>query len=154
MIFPILKDGGGDGLDTLREWLYQIVVFIANVHDSVWAYCKSNALPFTDKDLHFIVIGAFGLLLFLLLIPPFILLTRRPRPGLLAWLFTFSGVLFVAFAIEVGQEMTGTGGMELEDIVYGVVGFLVASAGVWLLYFLYRLLRWLIRKIRGCLKNR
>ena len=42
--------------------------------------------------------------------------------------------------------MTGTGGMELADIVYGAVGFLAASAVLGILYLLYLLIRWLLEK--------
>ena len=42
--------------------------------------------------------------------------------------------------------MTGTGGMELADIVYGVVGFLAASAVLGILYLVYLLIRWLLEK--------
>ena len=42
--------------------------------------------------------------------------------------------------------MTHTGSMELADIVYGIVGFFIASAGAALLYGLGCFIRWLFRK--------
>ena len=129
----------------LKEYLYQIVAWIARVHDSMWAYNRSFSSPFTDKELHFIVIGAFGLAFFVLAFLLFGLLTRLNRFGIMAWLFSLSTVLFVTFAIEIGQFVTHTGNMELEDIVYGIVGFLIASVGASLLYALFCLLRALVR---------
>jgi len=128
-------------LDSLKDWLYKIVSNIAYIHDSVWHYARTLPVRLTDKDLHFIVIGLFGLALLLLVLPLFRLLTRLGKSGLMAWLFTLSTVLMISFAIEIGQHMTQTGKMDLGDIVYGVLGFLAASAIVGLLYVLIRAIR-------------
>ena len=133
-------------MEQLKDWLYELVAFIARVHDELVRYNQTLSFRFTDKEMHFIVVGGFGLLFFLLILPLFVFLTRKNRAGLMAWLLTFMTVMFVTFAIEIGQEMTGTGGMELADIVYGVVGFLAASAALGILYLLYLLIRWLLAK--------
>ena len=133
-------------MEQLKNWLYELVVFIARVHDAVADYNRTLSSPLTDKEMHFVVVGGFGLLFFLLILPLFIFLTRKNRAGLMAWLLTFMTVMFVTFAIEIGQKMTGTGGMELADIVYGAVGFLAASAVLGILYLLYLLIRWLLEK--------
>lgn len=130
----------------LKEWLYELIVFMAKVHDGLMDYNLTLSSPFTDKEMHFIIIGGFGLLFFLLILPLFICLTRKNRAGLMAWLLTFMTVLVITFAIEIGQKITGTGGMELADIVYGVVGFLAVSIGIGLVYLLYLLVRWLLQK--------
>ncbi|MBR1566052.1 MAG: hypothetical protein IJ649_04730 [Oscillospiraceae bacterium] len=129
----------------LRLWLYQAVAFIARVHDSISAYNWGLAAPFTDKEMHFIVTAVFGLLLFLLILPLFYVLTKHGRAGIMAWMLAFMTVLFVTFAIEVGQQVTGTGGLELEDIVYSVIGFLAVSVGVGVLYLLYLLVKWIVQ---------
>ena len=133
-------------MEQLKDWLYELVVFIARVHDELVRYNRTFSSPLTDKEMHFVVAGGFGLLFFLLILPLFIFLTRKNRAGLMAWLLTFMTVMFVTFAIEIGQKMTGTGGMELADIVYGAVGFLAASAVLGILYLLYLLIRWLLEK--------
>ena len=120
-------------------------MYIAHIHDKLWDYNSSTASPFTEPEMHFIVMAVFGLVLFLLLLLPFRFLTLRGRWGFMAWLFTFMTVLFITFAIEVGQEVTGTGGFGLDDIVYGVVGFLAVSAVVVLLYLIYRFIKGLFR---------
>ena len=129
----------------LRFWLYQAVAYIARVHDKLAECNRMLASPYSDKEMHFIVTAAFGLLLFLLLLPLFRLLTKFGRSGIMAWLFSFMAVLFITFAIEVGQQVTGTGGLELEDIVYSIVGFLIASAAAGLVYLLYLLVRKILR---------
>ena len=133
-------------MEKLKDWLYELVVFIARVHDAVADYNRTLSSPLTDKEMHFAIVGVFGLLFFLLILPLFIFLTRKNRAGLMAWLLTFMAVMLATFAIEIGQEMTGTGGMELADIVYGAVGFLAASAVLGILYLLYLLIRWLLEK--------
>ena len=126
-----------------KDWLYRIVTFIARVHDSIIAYNEGTTTPRTDKELHFVVIGLLGLLLFLLAVPLFRFLTRKGWYGLMAWLFTFMTILFVTFSIEEGQRLTNTGNFQLLDIAYGVMGFLAVSAALGLIYLLYLFIRWL-----------
>lgn len=126
----------------LRLWLYQAVAYIARIHDMIAAYNRALAYPYSDKEMHFIVSAAFGLLLFLLILPFFHFLTKYGRAGIMAWMLTLMTVLFVTFAIEVGQQVTGTGGLELEDIVYSIVGFLMASAAAGVVYLL---VKWMLR---------
>lgn len=135
-------------MDLLRDRLYDIVVAIARVHDSVWAKNLAEGKPFSDKDLHFLVMGAFGLVVLLLCYGLFRLLARRGWVAVMAWLLALWVVLTFCFAIEVGQFKSNTGSMELEDIVYGMAGFLAMSAIVaafclliWLLCLLVRALR-------------
>lgn len=133
-------------MEQLRNWLYELVVFIARMHDELWEVNRRLRSPaFTDKEMHFIVTAVFGLLLFLLVLPLFRFLTKHGRAELMAWMLAFMTVLFITFAIEVGQQVTGTGGLELGDIVYSVVGFLSISAGVGLLYLLYLFIKWIMR---------
>ena len=132
-------------MEQLRDWLYELVVFIAHMHDRLWDLNTLQASPLDDKQMHFVVTAAFGLLLFLLILPVFRFLTKHGAAGLMAWLLAFMTVLFVTFAIEIGQHVTGTGGLELGDIVYSVVGFLAVSVAVGLLYLLFRFFRWIFR---------
>ncbi len=129
-----------------KDWLYRFLTFIARFHDSIVSYNQGIAAPFTDKELHFIVIGLFGLLFFLLAIPLFRFLTRKGWYGLMAWLFTFSTILFITFAIEVGQLLTKTGSFQTMDIAYGIAGFLAASAIIAAVYLLVSLIRRLFQK--------
>ena len=129
-----------------KDWLYRIVTFIARVHDSIIAYNEGTTTPLTDKELHFVVIGLRGLLLFLLAVPLFRFLTRKGWYGLMAWLFTFSTILFITLAIEVGQRLTRTGSLQIMDIAYGIAGFLAVSALIAAVYLLVSLIRWLFRK--------
>ncbi len=145
MLYAMIKSGG-NALAQLKDWLYQVVASVAWFHDWVVRYNRQHSHLFNNSELHFIVIGVFGLLLFLLVYLVFRLLAKHGQVGFMSWLFTLSSVFAVCFAIEVGQHMTNTGRMELEDIVYGVAGFLAASGCVLLLYLLFCLFRWMFRK--------
>ena len=133
-------------LEQLKNRLYALVVFIANVHDRLMTYNYMLSSPYSDKEMHFVVVAAFGVLFFLLVLPLFLFLTRHGRAELMAWLFTFMTILFVTFAIEEGQRLTDTGSFQLLDIVYGIMGFLAVSVCAGLLYLLYLLIRRLFRK--------
>ena len=130
----------------LKLWLYQIVVSVAWFHDWLVRYNRQHSHLFNNSELHFIVIGIFGLLLFLLVYLVFRFLAKHGQIGIMSWLFTLSPVFAVCFAIEIGQHMTKTGSMQLEDIVYGVFGFLAASGCILLLYLLFRFFKWIFRK--------
>lgn len=145
MLYAMIKSGG-NALAQLKDWLYQVVASVAWFRDWVVRYNRQHSHLFNNSELHFIVIGVFGLLLFLLVYLVFRLLAKHGQVGFMSWLFTLSSVFAVCFAIEVGQHMTNTGRMELEDIVYGVAGFLAASGCVLLLYLLFCLFRWMFRK--------
>ena len=133
-------------MDYLKDWLYKIISGIAYIHDSIQRYARTLPLKLTDKDLHFIVFGIFGLALLLLVLPLFRLLTRLGKYGLMAWLFTFSTVLMICFAVEIGQYITKTGNLQVGDIVYGIYGFLAVSAIVGLLYLLVCAIRSIFKK--------
>ena len=46
----------------------------------------------------------------------------------IAWIYVFTLIIVITFAIEIGQKMTGTGNMEFADFVFGVAGFMVFFA--------------------------
>ena len=116
----------------MKEWLYLVLTYIARFHD--WILTLDDGLPvsFSDKQLHFLVIGVFGMLLFVLIHPLFKLLIRRNLTIVVSLLYVFTLVLSASFAIEIGQYLTRTGKMDLGDIVSGLRGFLV-MCGIWLL---------------------
>jgi hypothetical protein len=57
--------------------------------------------------------------------PLFKFLANHNHTMVVAWLYTFTLVLVITFAIEIGQWYSGTGRMESEDMVYGIAGFLI-----------------------------
>ena len=78
-----------------------------------------------DKQLHFIVIGVLGMIGIFIFYPLFKLLAKYDHEMVIAFLYVFTLVLVVSFAIEIGQWYSGTGRMESEDMAYGIAGFLI-----------------------------
>ena len=76
-----------------------------------------------DKELHFIVIGVLGMALLFVIFPLFKALSRH-HVLVIAWIYVFTVMIVVTFAIEIGQGITNTGKMEMEDIVSGLAGFM------------------------------
>lgn len=126
--------------------LLQIVKLIAAVHDRILALNDSFPTGLSDKQLHFLIIGAFGLLVIALLYLPLRALVRRGRTAALVWICAFLLVLAFCFAVEIGQYETRTGVLDVGDIAFGLLGFLAFSA-------LWALLRLLIRLIRRLKKK-
>ena len=84
-----------------------------------------RAESFTDKELHFIIIGAVGIALILALHPLFLWLAKTGHTMFITFFYVLTVVLVLTFAIEIGQGFSGTGVMELDDAVSGISGFLV-----------------------------
>lgn len=135
-------------MEVLNDWLYLIVDLFASVHDRVVEYNRILPTSFSDKELHFLVIGFFSLLMLILLYPVFLFLVRHKCVAILTWLFAFIFVVFTCFSIEFGQYLTGTGSMELSDVTYGVMGFAAASCVALALLLFIKCLIAVIRLLR------
>lgn len=109
----------------MREILYYIVEIIAKIHGKLLSLNDSFEYTFTDKELHFLVIGVFGMGLIFVIYPLFRWLARKQHVMVIAWIYVFTVIIVITFAIEIGQKVTNTGTMEFADIVFGIFGFIV-----------------------------
>ena len=100
-------------------------MFVSRIHTYFLSMNDQFENSFTDKELHFLIIGAFGLALILVLHPIFLWLARTGHTMWISFFYVFTVILVLTFAIEIGQGFYGTGVMELDDVQYGVTGFLV-----------------------------
>ena len=121
----------------MKEFLYMIVGWIAKIHSYLMRFNDSYEYNFSDKELHFIVIGLLGMAFVFIVYPVFI-----------AWIYVFTLILVVTFAIEIGQKVTNTGAMEFADIVFGVVGFIVMFFIFSIIREIYHLICRLIKYLR------
>ena len=112
----------------LKELLYQAVDFAATVHDKIAKWNDRFEGTLSDKQLHFLVIGILGLLLIFLIHPLFRHLSKTGHVMVISWIYVFTLILVITFAVEIGQRLSGTGDMEFADIVFGVGGFIVMFA--------------------------
>lgn len=104
--------------------LYWIVEKIAEAHSWLLKLNDAYEYNFTDKELHFLIIGVMGMLMVFVVHPIFKWLAKHNHIMAISWIYVFTLVLVITFAIEIGQRVTHTGVMEFADIVFGVFGFL------------------------------
>lgn len=108
--------------------ILKLITRIVNyIHDQLIHLTKFLGLHLNDKQLHFVVIGVLGIALFLAINKLFRFLARYSIT-ILSFIYTFTVLLVVVFAIEIEQRITGRGQMEFQDIVQGLWGFIITFA--------------------------
>ena len=112
----------------MRTLLYLIVELIAKIHNKLLSSNDAFEYDFTDKELHFLVIGALGMVMIFVVYPVFKWLARNNHVMVISWIYVFTLIIVITFAIEIGQKVSNTGAMEFADIMFGLVGFLVMFA--------------------------
>ena len=120
--------------------LYKIVELIAEIHNYLLTLNDDYEFYFTDKELHFIIIGLLGIAMVLVIYPIFRYLIDNRRYLTLTWIYVFTIIIVITFAIEIGQKVTNTGNMDFGDIVFGVVGFMAMYLVFAIIVGIYRLL--------------
>ena len=125
----------------LSDFLYAIVELFAEVHSQILTLNDAYEYNFSDKELHFLVIGILGMALIFVIYPLFKMLASTGHVMVISWVYVFTLIIVVTFAIEIGQRVTGMGTMEFADIMFGVVGFLV-------MFFIFSLIRGIYHGIR------
>lgn len=112
----------------MKEILYAVMTWIGRLHDAIMRLNDSRELYLSDKALHFIVIGVVGMFGIFVVYPLFKKLSEKGHVLTIAWIYVFTMVIGLTFAIEIGQKVSGTGSMSFADIVSGVLGFLYMFA--------------------------
>ena len=130
----------------MRDVIFQFIMWVARVHDSIIGINDNGQYNMTDKQLHFWVVGLFGMALIVLIQPVFKGLAENGHTLVVTWIYVFTVVLVITFAVEIGQWYSGTGVMDSSDIAYGVTGFLV-------LFFIYAMIRTTILTIYRMIKS-
>ena len=121
---------------TMNRYLHTLVAWITRAHDAIMTLNDSFETHFSDKELHFLIIGAIGLGLILLVYPVFKLLANRNRVLAITWIYVLTVLIVLTFAIEIGQHVTGTGSMEFGDIVAGMGGFFAVTVVICALHLI------------------
>ena len=129
----------------MKELLYWIVEWIAKIHSHILRLNDAYEYNFTDKELHFLVIGMMGMGFIFVVYPVFKWLAKHEHVMVIAWIYVLTLIIVITFAIEIGQKVTGTGNMEFADMVMGVFGFIVMFLVLSVLRGIYKLIRNLIR---------
>ena len=123
----------------------KIITRIVNYfHDKLVLLTHRLGLQLNDKQLHFLVIGLLGIVLFILVNKLFKYIIRYSLKAI-SFVYTFTVLVVLVFAIEIEQKLTGRGNMEFQDIVEGLWGFIVAFA-IYLWFII--IVRWLKKHFR------
>ena len=133
----------------MSKYLHMLVAWVARLHDHIMTFNDRFEYSFTDKELHFIVIGALGLGLILLIYPLFKWLASKGRVLAITWIYVLTVLLVLTFAIEIGQRLTGSGTMDFSDVVAGMGGFFAVTVVIVALHLLLWTVRSIVRLARG-----
>ena len=108
----------------MSKLLYAVVGLIAKIHSAILTWNDSCETVLSDKQLHFLVIGVIGMMMLFVIFPLFKALSKN-HVLVIAWIYVFTVMVVLTFAIEIGQGITHTGTLDFDDIVFGLVGFMV-----------------------------
>ncbi len=132
--------------DFMKELIYGIVELIARIHGYLLRLNDAYEYNFSDKELHFLVIGILGMMFIFVVYPVFKWLAKHDHVMVIAWIYVFTLIIVITFAIEIGQKVTNTGNMEFADIVFGVVGFIV-------MFFIFAVIREIYKGIVSLIRD-
>ena len=132
----------------LKKLLYWCVEMIAKAHTYILRLNDAYEYQFSDKELHFLVIGLLGMAMVFVIYPLFKWLAKRNHEMVITWIYVFTLIVVITFAIEIGQSVTQTGNMEFADIMFGLVGFIVMFAVFSLVRMVFHLISDGIRRLR------
>lgn len=122
--------------------LYEGTMVVAQIHESLMHLNDNFELYFGDKDMHFIVMAVLGMILFFMVHFVFKRLAKWSITAI-SFIYVFTVMTVLGFAIEIGQKITGTGDMDFQDVVAGLYGVLAFFA----VYTVYRLIVLLVRHL-------
>ena len=114
-----------------------MIYWVARVHDRILSINDSGGWYYDDKQLHFLVIGALGMAMIFVVYPIFKILAKHNHTMVIAWIYVFTLIMGISFAIEIGQWLTGTGSMEMADVSYGIAGFFT-------MFFIFAVIRGIV----------
>ena len=129
----------------MAELLYSLIRQMARIHNAIMTLNDAYEMYLSDKQLHFIVVGVIGIALLLVIYPLFKLLSKH-HVLIIAWIYVFTVMVVLTFGVEIGQWLSGTGTMEMEDVTAGLTGFMV-------LFIIFAIIRAIILGIWSIFKD-
>lgn len=121
MLYNCLINVEGD--EIMGQVVKLLAQLVNNVHDDLIVVFNALGFNFSDKDMHFWVIGVIGMILFLITNSIFKWISKFSISAL-SFIYTFTVLVVLVFAVEIQQKITGRGNMELKDATVGLKGFL------------------------------
>ncbi len=120
--------------DLLIEIIYRAHSYLLSLNDQ-------HEAIFTDKELHFLIIGILGVAMLMVFYPLFKWMAKKHLTLLIAWFYVFTVLVVITFAIEIAQWYSNTGTMDFKDIVAGLAGYFLMSFIFILIVLIIELLR-------------
>ena len=74
----------------MKAFLYGIVEMIAEIHSYLLKLNDAYEYNFTDKELHFLIIGALGMMMIFVVHPLFKWLARNNHIMVISWIYVFT----------------------------------------------------------------
>ncbi|MBQ8603255.1 MAG: hypothetical protein IJ410_00215 [Oscillospiraceae bacterium] len=133
----------------MNKFLMYMINLIYTAHNKILSLNDAYEYNFTDKELHFLVIGVIGMLMIFAIYPVFKWLAKHGHIMTITWIYVFTLVIVLTFSIEIGQKAGNNGSMEFADIVFGVVGFLAMFLVFAVIRGILHLIIKLIRKTKA-----
>ena len=133
----------------MAKYLRMLMAWVSRAHNYILSLNDSFEYNFSDKELHFLVIGAIGLALILLVYPVFKLLANHNRVLAITWIYVLTVLLVLSFAIEIGQRLTGGGTMDFADVMAGMGGFFALTVVIVALHLMLWAVKSAARLVRG-----
>ena len=130
-------------IKTIVDWMIKIIY---KTHTYFMSINDSYESSFSDKQLHFIIIGILGILMLLVIYPMFKWLAKKHLTVLISWFYVFTVLVVITFAIEIAQWYSNTGTMDFADIVAGLAGYFVMSFFFILIVAVIAGIRYLLKK--------
>lgn len=131
----------------MKEIIIILAEIVNNIHDVI---VDTFGLHISDKELHFWVIGIIGIITYFIVYATFKVVEKMKWSiTILSFIYTFTVMIVIVFAIELQQALTNRGSMEFADAVMGLWGFLV----FFFVYAMIALVVYLIVKKVGKRKN-
>ena len=127
----------------MTRFLYAVVEIIAKIHSYLLRMNDAYEYNFSDKELHFLIIGGLGMAMIFAVHPVFKWLARNNHIMVISWIYVFTLIIVITFAIEIGQRVTNTGTMDFADIMFGVLGFI----SMFLIFSVFRVIYHLLRRL-------
>lgn len=133
----------------MKEIIKIIAELVNGIHDFILEISGGVGLNLSDKDLHLWVIGILGIFTFFIVQAIFRLLAKWSITAI-SFVYTFTVLVVIVFAIEIQQKITGRGNMEFLDAVIGLWGFIIFFSG----YLVIRLFIYGVKKLFSYIKQR
>lgn len=130
------------------ELLKFMAELINNAHDIVLDIVSVAGYEINDKKLHFIAMAIIGSIIFIITQFVFKRLAKYSITAI-SFIYTFTVMIVVVFAIEIQQKLTNRGNMEFADIVYGIYGFIYVFAIYLTVKIIYKIANKLIANFKN-----